>query len=37
MKVPLGQRHGRVEANHRKQPRDMQDGLNHLLAHGGFR
>jgi hypothetical protein len=36
MKMPLGQRHGRVEANHRKQPRDVENGLNHLLAHRGI-
>ena len=35
MKVALGQRHGRVEADDRKQPRDVQDGLDDLLAHRG--
>ena len=33
MKVALGQSHGGVEANHRKQPRHVQNGLDHLLAH----
>ena len=33
MKMPLGQRHRRVEANHRKQPRHIQNGLDHLFAH----
>ena len=33
VKMPLGQCHGRVKADHRKQTRHMQNGLNHLLAH----
>ena len=31
--MPLGQRHGRVEADDREQARHMQDGLDDLLAH----
>ena len=34
MKMPLGEGHGRVKANDRKQARDVQDGLNHLFADG---
>ena len=33
VKMPLGQGHGGVEADHGKQPRHVQDGLDHLLAH----
>ena len=33
MKVALGQGHGGVEADDGKQPRHVQDGLDHLLAH----
>ena len=36
MKVALGQRHRRVEADHGKQPRHIQNGLNHLLADRGI-
>ena len=36
LKVPLGESHGGVKADHRKQTRDVQDGLNDLLAHGGI-
>ena len=36
VKVPLGQRHRGVKTNHGKQARDVQDGLNHLLAHGSI-
>ena len=35
MKVALGQGHGRVETNDGKQARDVQDGLDDLLADGG--
>ena len=35
MKVPLGEGHGGVKADDRKQARHMQDGLNDLLADGG--
>ena len=31
--VALGQRHGGIEANHGKEPRHVQNGLDHLLAH----
>jgi hypothetical protein len=31
--MPLGQGHRGIEANHRKQPRHVENGLNHLLAH----
>ena len=34
VKVPLGQRHRRVKADHRKEARHVQDGLDHLLADG---
>ncbi len=34
--MALGQRHGGVEANDRKEARDMKNGLNHLLAHRGI-
>jgi hypothetical protein len=33
VKVALGQGHGGIEADHRKQPRHVQDGLDDLLAH----
>ena len=36
MKVALGQGHGGVEADDGKQPRHVQDGLDHLLAHRGI-
>ncbi len=35
MEVALGQGHGGVETDDGKQPRHVQDGLDHLLAHGG--
>ena len=34
--MALGQGHGGVEANDRKQARHVQDGLNDLLAHRGI-
>ena len=33
MKMPLCQRHRRIKSNHRKQPRHVQNRLDHLLAH----
>ena len=36
MKVALGQRHGGVKADDRKQARHVQDGLDDLLAHRGI-
>src|SRR6202034_4073795 len=36
MKVALGKSHGRVKTDHRKEPRNVKDGLNHLLANGGI-
>jgi hypothetical protein len=34
MKMPLGQRHRCIEADHREQPRYIKDGLDHLFANG---
>ena len=34
--VSLGQRHGRVESDDGEEPRDVEDGLEHGLAHLGL-
>ncbi len=36
MEMPLGECHGGVEADDRKQPRYIENGLNHLLANSGI-
>jgi hypothetical protein len=35
MKVALGEGHGGIEANDRKETRDVKDGLDDMLADGG--